>query len=78
PSFNPNHFSLGITSTEYSKLSNDAAKPLLNRFNKTYSPGSTFKLLSAALIADSEKFDLNEKRTIGDKWQKDSSWGDFY
>ncbi|MCP1190812.1 penicillin-binding transpeptidase domain-containing protein [Priestia flexa] len=78
PSFNPNHFSLGITSTEYSKLSNDGAKPLLNRFNKTYSPGSTFKLLSAALIADSEKFDLNEKRTIGDKWQKDSSWGDFY
>lgn len=78
PSFNPNHFSLGITSTEYSKLSNDADKPLLNRFNKTYSPGSTFKLLSAALIADSGKFDLSEKRKIGDKWQKDSGWGDFY
>jgi penicillin-binding protein 3 len=44
PSFNPNDFSFGIDSNTYQALANNPNKPLLNRFTKTFSPGSTFIL----------------------------------
>ncbi|GAB2551543.1 penicillin-binding protein 2 [Rhodanobacter koreensis] len=44
PSFDPNLFVNGISQADYSALTNDPAKPLLNRaLNGVYPPGSTVK-----------------------------------
>jgi penicillin-binding protein len=51
----------------------------MNRFTKTYSPGSTFKLVTGALAVDEDVLNPNESISIsGKKWQKDKSWGNFY
>jgi penicillin-binding protein 2 len=48
PGFDPNSFSTGIKSAEWSSLIKDAEKPLMNRpIQGIYAPGSTFKVLSA-------------------------------
>ncbi len=48
----------------------------MNRFTKTYSPGSTFKLVTGALAVDEGVVNPNESISIsGKKWQKDKSWG---
>ena len=50
----------------------------INRFNKTYSPGSTMKLLTASIGLKNGVIDTNATRDIkGLGWQKDGSWGDF-
>lgn len=55
PSFDPNEFSTGFTSTTWSKLVNDPFKPLRNKAIQDHnSPGSTFKPL-VALTALQEK-----------------------
>ncbi|MFC0014613.1 MULTISPECIES: penicillin-binding transpeptidase domain-containing protein [Allobacillus] len=78
PSFDPNRFVHGITDEEYSKLSEDANQPLINRFSSTYSPGSTMKLLTTIAGLNAGTLDPNEALKIEEKrWQKDDSWGDF-
>jgi penicillin-binding protein 2 len=48
PQFDPNLFSHGIASEEWSALKDDAAKPLLNRaLQGLYPPGSTYKVVTA-------------------------------
>lgn len=49
PSYDNNAFEGGISAEEYSKLLNDASKPLFNRpIAAEYPPGSTFKPMMAA------------------------------
>ncbi|MGI9199571.1 MAG: penicillin-binding protein 2 [Woeseiaceae bacterium] len=44
PSFDPNKFAVGMTTSEYSELQNDVAQPLFNRaIRGAYPPGSTIK-----------------------------------
>jgi penicillin-binding protein 2 len=52
PSFDPNMFAVGMTTSEYSGLLNDAAQPLFNRaIRGAYPPGSTIKpMLSIAAL----------------------------
>ncbi|WP_078412801.1 penicillin-binding transpeptidase domain-containing protein [Priestia abyssalis] len=78
PSFNPNDFSFGIDTNTYQSLANNPNQPLLNRFTKTFSPGSTFKLITAGLILDNHVVTPETSIPISGKWQKDSSWGGFY
>lgn len=79
PSFDPNEFILGISSSEYNKLANDPARPLNNRFAKLYSPGSAFMPITAAAALESGTADLDFAVDIqGTQWQKDSSWGSYY
>ena len=48
PSFDPNEFASIMTEKRYASLVNDPEKPLYNRaIQGTYSPGSTFKMLTA-------------------------------
>jgi penicillin-binding protein 2 len=48
PAFDPNSFSLGIKSAEWSALLKDPEKPLMNRpIQGGYAAGSTFKIISA-------------------------------
>lgn len=50
PTFDPNHFVGGISSTEWRRLNNDPAKPLLNRvIQARYPPASPFKLAISAM-----------------------------
>jgi penicillin-binding protein 2 len=50
PTFDPNQFVGGISSSEWRKLNNDPAKPLLNRvIQARYPPASPFKLAIAAM-----------------------------
>lgn len=79
PSYNPNEFIYGIAKGKYDELANDPLKPLMARFNKTFSPGSSIKPLTAAIGLESGKLDPNEVKVIKDKtWQQDSSWGNYY
>lgn len=78
PAFNPNDFSFGIDTNTYQSLVNNPDQPLLNRFTKTFSPGSTFKLITAGLILDNHVIKPETSIPIKGKWQKDSSWGGFY
>lgn len=46
PAYDPNHFSQGIPSTLWKKLSDDKMVPLLNKaIGGQYPPGSTFKMM---------------------------------
>lgn len=79
PSYNPNDFVLGMSSSAYKKLSDDPKQPLLNRFTTATAPGSTFKALTAAIALTHKSIDPNQAVAInGTKWQATKSWGDYY
>jgi penicillin-binding protein 2 len=49
PSYNPNDFSLGITSSEWNAIINNPNHPMQNRtISSMYAPGSTFKIITGA------------------------------
>lgn len=78
PSFDPNQFTYGISQKDYDKLSEDEALPFLARYANGYAPGSTFKLVTAAIGLDSGTLDPNQAVAInGLKWQQDTSWGGY-
>jgi len=53
PSFDPNLFAVGISSSNWNKLMNDPHKPLANKaIQNTYPPGSVFKIVTAAAALD--------------------------
>lgn len=79
PTFNSNDFSLGMTTNKWNELSNNENKPLYNRFLASYAPGSSFKPITGAVGLDTNSFTSEDDfGTSGTKWQKDSSWKDFY
>ncbi len=47
PSIDPNKFITGFEGEEWSKITNDPSRPLLNRAIQPYPPGSTFKIITA-------------------------------
>ena len=62
PSFDPNLFAIGMSTTQFSALQNDADRPLFNRAVRgTYPPGSTIKPMLA--IAALETGATNLERT---------------
>ena len=78
PSFNSNVFTTYVTKTQKAKWEESNNADEINRFNKTYSPGSTMKLLTSVIGLQNGVIDANATRDIqGLSWQKDSSWGDF-
>lgn len=78
PSFDSNVFTTYVTKTQKAKWEETNNADEINRFNKTYSPGSTMKLLTASIGLQNGVIDPNATRDInGLAWQKDSSWGDF-
>ena len=78
PSFDSNVFTTYVTKTQKAKWEETNNADEINRFNKTYSPGSTMKLLTSVIGLQNGVIDPNATRDIqGLSWQKDSSWGDF-
>lgn len=78
PSYDPNLMSHGISQTEYDVYNNNTDLPFTSRFTTRYAPGSTFKLVTAAIGLDADTLNPDEEVAIsGLKWQEDSSWGDY-
>lgn len=79
PSYDDNAFILGMSQKQWDALNEDEKKPLYNRFRQVWCPGSTFKPITAAIGLETKT--INPKENFGSeglKWQKDSSWGDYY
>ncbi|MFD2333474.1 penicillin-binding transpeptidase domain-containing protein [Cohnella sp. GCM10020058] len=79
PSYDPNAFVRGLSAKQYAAWNDDPRHPFLNRFSKGYAPGSSFKLVTAAIGLDEGTLDPNKEVEIsGLKWTKDGSWGSYY
>ncbi|CUX45444.1 penicillin-binding transpeptidase domain-containing protein [Clostridium sp. C105KSO13] len=79
PAYDPNEFVMGMSDKRWNDLNGDKNKPLMNRFNTSWTPGSTFKAITAAIGVDTGKINPDEnKGNVGLKWQKDASWGNYY
>jgi len=64
PSFDPNLFAVGMSSSEFSTLQHDMDRPLFNRAVRgTYPPGSTIKPMLAIAALETGATNL-ERRTI--------------
>lgn len=83
PTYNPEEFSDGISNSEYSKYFLNEDKPMFNRaIQGTYSPGSTFKMITAIAALESNVVGVNE--TIYDYGKYDKGhkpacwiWNDY-
>lgn len=62
PSFNNNEFSNGVSNQTWNQLLNHEFNPLLNRsIAGLYSPGSTYKLITALFAIEKMKININKK-----------------
>lgn len=76
PSYDPVKMSRGISTEEYQSYAEDERSPFLSRYAARYAPGSTFKVLTAAIGLDAGTLMPEEVRNIeGLQWTKDASWG---
>ncbi|MGH4119772.1 penicillin-binding transpeptidase domain-containing protein [Clostridium sp.] len=79
PSYDSNAYTTYKSNTivaKWEELQKSGVDPFQNRFSRAYSPGSTFKLITAAIGLEQGTIDPTKKiEIIGEKWQKDASWG---
>ena len=62
PSFNNNEFSNGVTNQKWNQLLNHEYNPLLNRsIAGLYSPGSTYKLITALFAIEKMKINISKE-----------------
>lgn len=79
PSYDNNDFILGMSTEQWEFLNEDERNPLYNRFRQTWSPGSTFKPVIAAIGLETGTLDAQEDfGSVGLSWQKDASWGAYH
>lgn len=78
PAYDSNDFVMGMSTDKWTALNEDVNRPLNNRFRATWSPGSSFKSVIAAIGVTTGKLDPNEDfGASGLSWQKDASWGAY-
>lgn len=78
PSFSSNDFILGLSGEQWDNLNNNANKQLTNRFRASYIPGSSMKPITGAIGLDAKKIVPDKDLGALDKWQKDTSWGNYF
>lgn len=79
PSYDNNDFIMGLSGEQWNALNEDGDKPMYNRFQQVWCPGSTFKPITAAIGLQSGAIDPAEDYgNEGLSWQKDTSWGSYY
>ena len=78
PSYSNNDFVLGLSTDKWNALNNDSNQPMMSRYKQTYTPGSSMKSITAAIGLETKTIDPNKDLGAKDKWQKDSSWGNYY
>lgn len=78
PAYNPNSFVFGMSGAAYQALTEQPGNPLSAKFNKTFSPGSVFKPLTAAAGLKAGTLNPAEVKTItGLTWKKGPEWGNY-
>ena len=78
PSYDPNVFVTYKTKTIKEQWEKLDGEQFDNRFNNVYAPGSTMKLVTAAIGLDEGILNPEEGMDIkGLEWQKDASWGGY-
>ncbi|MDP4178764.1 MAG: penicillin-binding transpeptidase domain-containing protein [Bacillota bacterium] len=79
PAYDPNFINNGMSNAEYNELNSDPKKPWTNKFTSAYSPGSTFKMITAAIGLKTSKLDPAKEEDIkGKTWQpSDGSFGSY-
>ncbi len=71
PNYNPDEFTNGISNTEYEKYFSNVDMPMFNRaIQGTYSPGSTFKMVTAIAAIESGVIGLTEQILTHGKYDK--------
>lgn len=78
PEYNPDEFTDGISSSEYKKYFENEDMPMFNRaIQGTYSPGSTFKMVTTIAAIESGTIGINEQietKGVYDKGHKPACW----
>ena len=78
PNYNPDEFTNGISNSEYEKYFSNTSMPMFNRaIQGTYSPGSTFKMVTAIAAIESGAIGLTEQiatKGVYDKGHKPACW----
>lgn len=78
PRYSPEEFTDGINNSEYDKYFKNSSRPMYNRaIQGTYSPGSTFKPLTAIAAVESGAIGVNETildKGVYDKGHKPVCW----
>lgn len=78
PSYDSNMFTTYVTKTLKAEREASNNADQINRFSKTYAPGSTMKLITASIGLNTGTLNADDTVTIDDlSWQKDSSWGNY-
>ncbi|MCD8076995.1 MAG: penicillin-binding transpeptidase domain-containing protein [Lachnospiraceae bacterium] len=78
PSYDTNTFILGLSQDQWDAWNDDEATPLVNRFRSVWTPGSTFKTVTAAIGLTTGALDAEtDYGCEGDSWQYDDSWGSY-
>lgn len=78
PSFDSNLYTTYVPNSQKEEWEKLESNVFQNKFNKAYSPGSTFKIITSAIGLSTGDIDPDEKINIeGKSWQKDSSWGAY-
>ncbi len=78
PSYNSNWFTTYMTKSVQQQREAIGYEDEKNRFASLYSPGSTFKLITAATGLENGTLNTNEVKTInGSTWQPNRSWGNY-
>ena len=71
PNYNPDEFTNGISNIEYEKYFLNEDRPMFNRsIQGTYSPGSTFKMITAIAAIESGVIGLTESILTHGKYDK--------
>lgn len=79
PSYDSNMFTTYVTKTKAAEREANNYTDQINRFSKTYAPGSTMKLLTASIGLNNGILNADESVAIDSQsWQKDSSWGNYF
>lgn len=78
PSFDPNQFILGYSDQQWKALQSDPKKPLVNRIENAYSPGSTFKPITASIALKTNAINPDKNMHIDGPWQPNKSWGNYH
>ncbi|MGI8314283.1 penicillin-binding transpeptidase domain-containing protein [Halobacillus mangrovi] len=77
PAYDPNEFVLGLSGERYTELRESPGRPLINKFTKTYAPGSTFKPITAAIGLETGAINPNEEMSIPNKTYTQEGWGGY-
>lgn len=79
PAYDSNDFIDGMSVEQWTALSDDKNSPLYNRFQQSWTPGSTFKPIVAEIGLKTGAIDPDEDLSNdGLAWQKDASWGSYF